>query len=828
LITWICLALPKCEAYDRRIDESLGFGRRALNDKALGTLEYDKVLARLAGLTSFSASRERALALRPSPDYAEVVRRQRLTAEARRMRRLKPNLGLGGTGDIRPAIQKAALGGLLETSELLEIHDTLAAVRFLRGNLTRLSLQLPLLAELAKAMEDLGDLMAEIATCVSRGGDIVDSASPALGAIRSQVRFAHDRLTRKLQDVLATAVARGIAQEPIVTLRDGRYVIPIKADFRGQLRGIVHDVSSSGATAFIEPLSAVELGNAWREAQLEETREVERILRRLSFLVGEDESALVTNVAVLAEIDLHLAKARLGDQMRADDLPQDGADQNWLVRGPAELNLVEARHPLLTQDPVPISLRVGGAFHVLLITGPNTGGKTVALKTAGLLTLMAQAGLSIPALEGTRMPVFKDVYADIGDEQSIEQSLSTFSSHMRTIISILGEADSNTLVLLDELGAGTDPAEGAALARAIVEHLLQAGASTIATTHHGELKTFAQSTAGVSNASVEFDPYTLSPTYRLVIGLPGRSNALAIARRLGMPEEIVARAREEIAPEQLQIEALLSQIQQERDDLAASARAERAAAREAEEIRRELARRLDLVENEREALLDQARADAEDELREARLKLRESIRSIEAAERTRADIPTVNEAMTAVEQGVTRLERRRPRQRRPPPRPSTQIRSQDILPGDRIWVRGLPQAGEVIGLPDERDEVEIRLGSLRTRVKVDQLERVERDSGSQRVTISLAPRGLGEGASVAGQLEVRGQRVDEAVPRVEEYLETAYEAGIPQVRIVHGKGTGTLRRVVRERLGSSPIVASFETAEPSAGGEGVTVVHLAV
>jgi DNA mismatch repair protein MutS2 len=802
--------------------------RRALNDKALGTLEYDKVLVRLAGLTSFSAARERALALRPSPDYAEVVRRQRFTAEARRVRQMKPNLGLGGASDIRPAVQKAALGGLLEAPELLEIQDTLSAVRLLRGNLTRLSIQLPLLAELAKSMEDLGDLMTEIATCISKSGEVVDSASPALGAIRAQVRSAHDRLTRKLQDVLASAVARGIAQEPIVTLRDGRYVIPVKADFRGQLRGIVHDISSSGATAFIEPLSAVELGNAWREARLEETREVERILRRLSFLVGEDEPALVTNVAVLAEIDLHLAKARLGDHLRAGSLPQDGPEQTWLVRGPAELNLVEARHPLLTQEAVPISLRVGGAFRVLLITGPNTGGKTVALKTAGLLTLMAQAGLPIPALEGTRIPVFEDVFADIGDEQSIEQSLSTFSSHMRTIIAILGEARANTLILLDELGAGTDPAEGAALARAVVEHLLQMGASTVATTHHGELKTFAQSTPGVSNASVEFDPSTLSPTYRLVIGLPGRSNALAIARRLGMPEPIVARAREEIAPEQLQMEALLAQIQQERDDLAATTRAERMAAREAEEIRHELARRLDRIETERDALLDQARADAEEELREGRLRLRESLRAVEAEERTRAGIAAVSEAMTAVEQGVTRLERRRPRRRRPSVRPSGGIRPQDVLPADRIWVRGLPQPGEVIGLPDERDEVEIRLGSLRTRVKIDQLERVERDNGSQRVTISLAPRNLGDGAALAGQLEVRGQRVEEAVPRVEEYIEHAYEAGIPQVRIVHGKGTGTLRRVVRERLGSSPIVASFETAEPAAGGEGVTVVHLAV
>lgn len=798
-----------------------------MNNKALATLEFEKIVGRLARLTAYPPARERALSLLPAADHTEVVRRQRLTAEARRMRRLKSNLGLGGAADIRVAVQKAALGGVLDPEELLAVEETLRAVRFLRGNLTRLSLQLPLLAEIAKSMEDLGDLMAEIGACIGRHGEVMDSASAALGPVRAQVRAAHDRLTRRLQEILASAVARGIAQEPIVTLRGGRYVIPVKADFRGRLRGIVHDVSSSGATAFIEPLSVVELGNAWREAQLEEEREVERILRRLSAMVGEEEVPLSANVAGLAEIDLNVAKARLGEQMRAGELPYDGPEQPWIARGPAELNLVEARHPLLSDDAVPVSIRVGGSFRVLLITGPNTGGKTVALKTAGLLTLMAQAGLPIPALEGTSIPVFADVFADIGDEQSIEQSLSTFSSHMRTIIGIVGEVRPNTLVLLDELGAGTDPAEGAALARALIEFLLQSGSSTIATTHHGELKTFAQSTAGVSNASVEFDPVSLAPTYRLVIGLPGRSNALAIARRLGMPESIVARAREEISPEQLQLEQLLAQVQQERDDLAASARAERTAVREAEEIRRQLSTRLDAIDQERADLLDRARADVEEELRSARLKLREATRAVEQDERSRAQLAAVTTAMSEVEERARQLERRRPRRRRPAIVHVAAVKPADVRPGDRIWVRGLPQPGEAIDVPDEREEVEIRLGALRTRVKVDQIERVDRPSAASRVTIDLQPR-AGAAAALAGQLEVRGQRVEDAVPRVEEYIEHAFEAGVPQVRIVHGKGTGTLRRVVRERLASSPIVASFETAEPSAGGEGVTVVNLAL
>jgi DNA mismatch repair protein MutS2 len=786
------------------------------------------VIARLAALTTYPPARERAFSLLPSTDYGDVLRRQRMTAEARRLREIQPNVGLGGASDIRASIQKAALGGLLDPPELLAVRETVAAGRALRGNLTRLSAQVPLLAELSKTIDDLGDLHAEIGLCISRRGEVLDSASPALGALRAQVHAAHDRLTRRMQEILANAAARGIVQDPIVTLRSGRYVIPVKADFRGQLRGIVHDISASGATAFVEPLGVVELGNTWREAQIEEEREVERILRRLSALVGEEEQALIQNVAAIAEIDLQVAKARLGDQMLATQLPYDGAGQPWLVRGPSEIVLEDARHPLLTHDPVPISLRVGAAFRVLLITGPNTGGKTVALKTVGLLALMTQAGLPVPAAEGTRIPVLADVFADIGDEQSIEQSLSTFSSHMGTIISILSEARENTLVLLDELGAGTDPAEGSALARAIIERLLESGALTVATTHHGELKTFAQGTPGVSNASVEFDPVSLAPTYGLVIGLPGRSNALAIARRLGMPEAIIARAREQIAPEQLHMEHLLARIQQERDELQERVRAERTASHEAEEIRRQLADRLDSIDRERDAILQQARAETDEELREARLKMRTAVRAIERDDRERADITVASQALQEVESAQRRLDRReQPRRRRRPVPASAGIAPHELHPGDRIWVRGLAQAGEAIGIPNDDDEVEVRLGSLRTRVEIEQIERIERPSATSRVTISVAPL-RPSGISAGDQIEVRGQRVEEALPKVEEYLENAYEAGVPYVRIVHGKGTGTLRRVVRDRLLSSPIVSSFETAAQNEGGEGVTVVHLAV
>lgn len=804
-------------------------GDKTLNEKSLVILEFEKIQARLAGLTAFEASRELALQLRPSSDREEVVRRQRLTAEARRLRALKPGVGLGGARDVRIAVQKAALGGALDASEMLDVQATIMAVRSLRGNLTRLAHQLPLLADLGRRMEDLGDLAAEIGRAINPRGEVIDSASPSLGRLRIETRTAHDRLTHRLQEMLASAIARGIAQEPLVMQRDGRYVIPIKADFRGQMRGIVHDVSASGATVFIEPLGAVELGNAWREAQIEEEREVERILRHLSELVGEDAPALERNVECLAELDLALAKARLGDELDATDLPYDGPDQPWLTGGSSMLNLVEARHPLLKGEVVPISLEAGGAFKVLLITGPNTGGKTVALKTAGLLCLMAQSGLPVPALEGTQIPVYQDIFADIGDEQSIEQSLSTFSSHIRNIIGVLREARPEELVLLDELGAGTDPAEGAALARSIVEHLQAAGATVIATTHHGELKAFAHTTAGVMNASVEFDTETLSPTYRLAIGLPGRSNALAIAQRLGMPREIIERARQEVSPEQTQVESLLSEIQRERDEAVATRRMERLAAREAEDIRDQLAQRLNDVDAERQALLNGAQTDIEEELADARRQLRDATRSLERADRERADLQAAETAMATVEAGLKRLNRRVEQRRRhsPAPRRPAAIALESVQPGDRIWVRGLAQAGESLSTPDERGEIEIQLGALRTRVRTNQLERIERPlQAASRVTVRVAPPALTPTPPM--QIEVRGQRVDEALPRVEEYLDDAYRAGMPFVRIVHGKGTGTLRRVVREHLAENPVVTGYETAEPAAGGEGVTVVHLAV
>jgi DNA mismatch repair protein MutS2 len=795
---------------------------------ALRTLEYDKVIARLARHTSFAAGRELALELEPSDEYREVVRRQRETAEARRLLQMKPRTGLGGAHDVRPLAEKAARGGLLVPDELLSIASTLECARDLKASISRLDEALPLLKEIVDLIEPLPRIAENINRSINQRGEVTDHASPALGSIRREARGLHDRLYQRLQEILSSSFSKGIAQEAIITLRDGRYVIPIKADMRGQLKGIVHDVSGSGATVWLEPLAVVELGNRWREAQLEEEREVERVLRALSGEIGAAAEAIGWDVVALARIDLALAKVRFGDEVGAVELPYEGELQPWIVEAPAQLHLLLARHPLLRAPVIPTTITVGGNYRVLLITGPNTGGKTVALKTAGLLALMMQAGLPVPADRGSHVPVFGNVFADIGDEQSIEQSLSTFSSHMTNIISIVAGADEKSLVLLDELAAGTDPTEGSALARAILAKLLDAGALTVATTHHGELKAFAHSTDAVMNASVEFNLETLSPTYHLTIGLPGRSNALEIAQRLGMPRELIDEARSSIAPEQRQVEEMLSDIRREREGAASARRAEEIAWREAEEIREKLADRLDAAEEERARLLDKARSEVATQIERAQRLLAEAETEVgeqklgAAAEKLRL----ASEEAAKLQEQAARPERKRrvpaAAQRAVPAGPPPA----SIRAGDLVWLRGMDQHGEALSEPDARGEVELRLGPLRSRIKLSQVERVQRPTASRAqgvITTNIEPP-----RDVPAEIEVRGRTVDEMIPAVEQYIDDAFRAGMPSARIIHGKGTGALRRQVRDYLGKHPLVKSYEEARREEGGEGVTIAHLAV
>ncbi len=791
-----------------------------MDQKHLNTLDFPQVLARLAQHTSFSAGTELALTLQPSPVFAEVERRLRETREARYLLDTHGGLALGGVHDVRPLTGLARRGGILSPADLLDLHSTLRVGGRVRRTLARLQQEVPLLADIAARIEPCEPLVHEIERCISDAGEVVDHASEKLAHIRRELRTAHERLLEKLNRILTNPRYAGYLQEALVTQRGGRYVIPIRAEFKGRIPGIVHDTSASGATLFIEPLSAVEMGNRWRQLQIEEQKEVERILAQLSARVGDLADELAWTVEALAELDLITAKARYAHALAATEPQIVPFRQAANARHPGStLDLRQARHPLL--DPhkvVPIDVYLDDDF-ILVITGPNTGGKTVSLKTVGLMVAMAQSGLHLPVAEGSALSVFEQVYADIGDEQSIEQSLSTFSAHLTNIVYILRHANERCLVLLDELGAGTDPVEGSALARAILSHLLERRITTLVATHYSELKAFAHTTPGVENASMEFDLETLSPTFRMQIGLPGRSNAFAIADRLGLDPGIVQAAQALVSPEELQTESLLQEIQQaHRQAILARDEALLAQRRVAEQERR-LAARLAAIEGERTAILAEARAEARRELAAVRQEI-DALRA-ELAERRRQ--PTMVEEW--LEQARTRLaEKEKAAAPPPPPPPAEEIALPgEIAVGDTVWVAGLGTSGQVTAL--EGDTAEVQVGSFRARVPRQGLERrVYRkapEPQAPRILLGEAP------ASPGIELDLRGQRVEEALPRLDKYLDDAFLAGLPFVRIIHGKGTGALRQAVRQQLRSHPLVKSHRPGEEGEGGSGVTVAYLA-
>ncbi len=590
-----------------------------MDEKTLSTLEYGKIIDRLASFASFSASAALLRALKPTNDYDLAAERQARTTEARRLLSEHAQVSIGGARDIRSAAERASRAGVLEPEELIDIRATLVSARDLFRFFSKLKLDLPLLKSTAGELAPPPGLIEAIGSVFSENGEILDSASPRLASLRSEVKNANERVTNRLERFLNDSRNAKIIQEPIITMRGGRYVVPIRAEARGRIRSVVQDQSASGATLFVEPLAVVELNNSWQEAVLAEKEEVRRILTDLSARVGENKTALQDIVRALALLDFAFACAKFADDLDASEpvlIPR-------VLRGGKEKNTIlrfkKARHPLLNPETVvPIDIELSGGTYSLVITGPNTGGKTVALKTAGLLVLMSQSGLHIPAQSGSETAVFQDVFADIGDEQSIEQSLSTFSAHISNIMRILPNANSRTLVLLDELGAGTDPQEGSALARAILMYLVRRNTPCLVATHYPELKAFAYITEGVVNASVEFDTQTLQPTYYLRIGLPGRSNALEIAKRLGMADEIIQDARSMISPEDLQADDLLEEINRQLE----KARSEKVTAeqmrKEAEILRKDLANRLSEIDQERLEVLRTAREEAGRELESLR------------------------------------------------------------------------------------------------------------------------------------------------------------------------------------------------------------------
>jgi DNA mismatch repair protein MutS2 len=806
-----------------------------MNSKHLQTIEFPKILERLARHASFSASKELALNLTPVPYLPEARERRAETSEARRLLSVKPDVSVGGARDVRPLLEQAARAARLLPNELLDIRQTLIAGRDLKRAIVRLGDQFPRLADIAARIQECPNLVDEITRCISDKGEVLDSASPELSRIRSELEIVHQRLLDRLNKIVQSPQNSQYLQETFVTQRQGRYVIPLRAEFKGRVRGIVHDQSASGATLFIEPLATVELNNRWHELQLEEKEEVRRVLQALTDFVAQEAKYVRVTVEGLAELDVCFAKAKYADELHAVE-PQWAVADDKRAREAAKIDpsrvpikLVSARHPLLHPDTVvPIDVVLSPETFILVITGPNTGGKTVTLKTVALLVAMAQAGLHIPAAEGARLPFFGGVYADIGDEQSIEQSLSTFSSHMTNIVAILDECDDQSLVVLDELGAGTDPVEGSALARAILEHLRGRQVTTFVATHYSELKVYAHTTPGVTNASVEFDVETLAPTFRLKVGLPGRSNAFAIARRLGLDEQIVQASEAMVTPEAMKTEAMLHDIQAQLDAAADERAAAEAQHAEAEARLGELNQRLANIDSERRDILNSARADARREIEAVRQELRrlreEWSMAIQAGQAAAGRAPSMQELEKETQSVLDELEAAASVKESPPP-PEPRYRG-PLEAGDQVWVGPYQALGEVIS--SQQGEVEVQLGRFRATVKRNQVDLRERTANAESPAAEPKAGGvrIPSVESPGIELDLRGQTTEEALHRLELYLDDAYMAGLPWVRIIHGKGTGALRAAVREELKRHPLVSSFESGQTGEGGGGVTVAKL--
>jgi DNA mismatch repair protein MutS2 len=800
-----------------------------VDPRSIEILEFPLVRGRLAERTSFGPSRRLAEALVPESDPVLVTRGLDETDEARSLLEERPGVGIAGARDIGSAIERAARGGRLDPEQFLDIWATLDAAAALKPNLA--DARRPLLRDLGRVVHPLPAITSTLARSFDPAGELLDTASPRLGGLRAAVRVAFDRLRRRLDSLVGSAELGAALQEPIVTLRNGRYVVPVKAEAKGRVKGIVHDSSGSGQTLFIEPLVIVELGNAWREAQLAEQEEVERILDELSALIGANVGPLRETLGALARFDLWFAKAQLAGEMRAS---RAATSKDWRVE------LYSARHPGLTGRVVPIDIRLGDGFTALVVTGPNTGGKTVTLRTLGLLALMHQAGLHIPAEAGSSLPVFRDIYADIGDEQSIAQSLSTFSGHMRSIIRIAGAAGLGTLVLLDELGAGTDPTEGSALAQALLDHFIKAGALVAATTHYAELKAYAHTTPGSTNASVEFDLETLSPTYRLTIGLPGGSQAFAIAERLGLPPALVADARSRLSEAQRTFEATLARIREVETETAeskerareAELRAGEALRAAAEERRRAQQSRADTERIAREAA-ERLVAELRDELEAARKALERGHLTVpgidavlERADQRLATAPSSERAANGGRRGQTPSAK-------PGAAPTWRV-------GDQAKSISGGWTGRIAELDRGKRRATLEAGALRVSVEVTDLEPVAGAPGGTNGDAVSGGAGAGGVAgtnvaqirlerarSVPMSLDLRGARVEEALTALERYLEDASLAGLAKVSVIHGLGTGALRDAVRSDAGAHPLVRAVRAGARGEGGDGVTVVDLA-
>ena len=805
---------------------------------ALGLLEFDAIRQRLAAAARTAIGAESAVALAPSADGREVAMRQQETAEARRLLDTAGALELGPAADLRPAIRRALIGGVLRGEELRNIGALAAAARWNRTALTRRD-DLPLLSGIAANLPELPDLESAVNRTVNTAGEVLDTASPELARLRRDSRAAHAALNDVMQRSLRRYQRAGITQESIISERNGRMVLFIKTEFKGQAPGIVHDVSDSGATVFIEPMGAIDPGNRWRETRLAEQREEERVLRRLSALVGQYADDITLTLHLLGRLDLAAAKGRYANALRCVAPVISGPDE------PRRLRLTAARHPLLPGEVVPTTVAIGENQSVLLITGPNAGGKTVALKTVGLLALMAHAGLQVPAQDAV-IPLRDGIYADIGDQQSILESLSTFSSHIRNLRRIMAAATDRALVLIDELGSATDPEEGSALSAALLAEFRDRNTLVVATTHHRSVARLAQDAPGMVNASVDLNPRTLEPTYQLTHGVPGRSYALTIAARLGLPDSVIAAAQTHLEPAHLQTDRLLQELQEERLTVAELRRQAEATLAAAQQREQETAQQLAAVEDTKAQLVEEARRELAEQIRPVADDIRRAERSLQRREaalaqaaagvggisgdgsdngssgrtiaEAAADLAAERERLAAAQRAITAPDWTPIAVERPP-------WYHDLRAGDRVYIRGVGRPVEVVSAPNAQQEIEVVIGNMRARLPVYQLDRPADRIHPAAEQAGVVYRRPESKRTLSPEVNLHGYRVDEAIAMLDTLLDDAALEGMTALKIVHGKGTGALRRAIREYLGSHPLVAA---ARPGEGGAaaGVTVVEL--
>ena len=790
-----------------------------MNQKAYKALEYYKIIDLLTDKATSSMGKELCRNLKPSTDIEEIRTMQLQTHDALARLFKKGGISFGSVKDIRGTLKRLAVGSSLNATELLSVCGLLentgrvkAYSRSERDESTVDSLD-----GMFSALEPLTPLSSEIRRCIISEDEISDDASSTLRQIRRNMKITNDRIHSQLSS-LVSGSARNYLQDSVITMRDGRYCIPVKAEYKGQVPGMIHDQSSTGSTLFIEPMAVVKLNNDIRELELQEQKEIEVILASLSQQAALELEAIHSDLSLMVQLDFIFARAGLAMDMNASE-PIFNTD--------GRIRLRQARHPLIDKKKaVPIDIRLGDDFDLLVITGPNTGGKTVSLKTVGLLTLMGQAGLHIPAFDRSQLALFREVYADIGDEQSIEQSLSTFSSHMVNVVSFLKHADKDSLVLFDELGAGTDPTEGAALAIAILSHLHEQGIRTMATTHYSELKVYALSTPGVENGCCEFDVETLRPTYRLLIGVPGKSNAFAISSKLGLPSYIIDKAKEQISEKDESFEDVLTSLEQNRITLE-NERAEVARYKaEIEELKKTMEEREAKLASSKERILREANEQAHNILRDTKEYADQTMKLFHKFQKDHVDTASVEKERQNIKKRMSKAEKGMSSKAKEK-KPKKLLKPSDLSLGDTVRVLSLNLKGTVSSLPDSKGFLFVQMGIIRSKVNISDLELVDEPV---LTTPSMQRTGTGKirmskAASISTEINLLGKTVDEAVAELDKYLDDAYIAHMKSVRIVHGKGTGALRKGVHNYLKRQKHVASFRLGEFGEGDAGVTIVE---